>query len=420
MNAKRLKTAVRDERGNVLVIALLLVFATFIIGGAVAMMSTTDMKIASNEELGTEAHFAAEAGVSEAIHRLSQPYPTNVTIGGSTVNISIADTKPYKADYKAYIQMKAPGTNPTFSGNTMTAGTLQTLDGSEILYSQPSGTDDVVTVEHKWEDLDGDGVRETNELVMYDSAQVPPENFVSGNPIEVITVTGRSGATSRTVQAEVTRLTLMAKTLGAFFTDRPVSVSGSSVFCGHNHDIATPVGTTLNACYAQHETSGHLAGIASTGDVVTQKGANKTDGNPAINNANTNIWYTFAETLGLTTGQVAEILANADHTAISSVIDGVTYIQGNATINAGVVGHGLLYVTGDCTINGGFKYWGLIYVEGDCKITGTPWILGSVMVRQSADFNFNSGNCGILYSQESIEQYVGMLMPMTTLAWRDL
>ena len=41
-------------------------------------------------------------------------------------------------------------------------------------------------------------------------------------------------------------------------------------------------------------------------------------------------------------------------------------------------------------------------------------------VKGSADLQFSAGNCGILYSEEAIQQYVGGLMPMITLAWRDL
>ena len=234
-------------------------------------------------------------------------------------------------------------------------------------------------------------------------------------------MTGHSGTSRRGVQAEVTRLRVQFKTLGALYTDKAVKVSGSSVFCGWNHDLATPVGTSLNACYAYHEAGGHLSGIATTGDVVTKQGANKTDGSPTpTNTSNTNLWYTLPEVLGLTVSDTNELLASADNTAISNLIDGVTYIQGNASINAQVVGHGLLYVTGNCTINGGFKYWGMIYVEGDCKITGTPWILGTVLVKGTSDFNFNSGNCGILFSEEAIQQYLSAFMPMTTLAWRNL
>ena len=45
-------------------------------------------------------------------------------------------------------------------------------------------------------------------------------------------------------------------------------------------------------------------------------------------------------------------MSDADFTVPASVMDGVTYIQGNATINADMSGHGLMYITGDCTING--------------------------------------------------------------------
>jgi hypothetical protein len=85
-----------------------------------------------------------------------------------------------------------------------------------------------------------------------------------------------------------------------------------------------------------------------------------------------------------------------------------------------VSGHGLIYITGNCTINGGFTYYGMIYVEGDCKITGTPWIMGTVMVKGTSDFQFSAGNCGILYSEDALQQFVGGLMPMMTLSWREM
>jgi hypothetical protein len=296
------------------------------------------------------------------------------------------------------------------------------VNGDVIPYSQTSGTDDVISVEHKWDDVNGDGVRDAGEIVLYDPAQVPPENLTVGNPVDIITVTGRAGAgTKRVLQAEVTRLRLVAKTLGAFYTDKSVTVSGNSHFCGWNHDATIPAGTVQNACFGYHGTEGHLPGVTTTGDVVTQKGSTDLDGSPnSTDNDPANPWYTLSEVLGLTAGETAEILANADNTSIVTPLDGVTYIQGNATINSNMIGHGLLYVTGDLTINGGFKYWGLIYIEGDAKVTGTPWIVGSLICKQSADFNFSAGNCGIFYSQDVITQYVGTVMPMVTLSWRDL
>src|SRR4029450_629223 len=105
----------------------------------------------------------------------------------------------------------------------------------------------------------------------------------------------------------------------------------------------TPEGTVLNACYAYHETSGHMAGVATTGDAVDQKGANKTDGPPVPDTDAGNLWYSLAEALGVTQSQVDDLLNNADHTSIIDDLDGVTYIQGDAKINAGVVGQCALY-----------------------------------------------------------------------------
>ena len=419
MKTNHVLDTVNNERGNILVIALLLVFATCIIGGAVAMMSSTDLKISGNQELGTQAQFVAEAGLAEAMHRLSVAYPTNVTIGGKQVNISISDQLPIDPDYKAYIQLTAPGDNPTFVGNTMTAGTLQDLNGDFLDYSKDSGTDEVLMVEHKWTDLDADGTRDAGEIVLYDPNKSPPTNYATGNPIDVVTVTGRSGTARRTVEAEVTHMRLKFKTNGALYTDKACTVSGSSVFCGYNHNVAMPAGTVLNACFAYHLTSGNLAGVATTGDVVDQKGANKTEGQPVTNTDVDNLWYTLPEALGITQNECNDLLANADNTSIVDDLEGITYIQGNALISTKMSGHGLIYCTGDVIINGGFEYWGMIYIEGDCKIVGTPWIMGTVMVKGSADFQFSAGNCGIVYSEEAIQQYVGGLMPMQVLAWRE-
>lgn len=422
MTMKRILAAARDERGNVLIIAMLLVFATFIIGTTLAMVTGTDLKISGNQELGTEAQFAADAGLAETIHRLALANPTPVVVNGATINGSIADnTKPYDPNYKAYIMLTPAGASPIVNGSTLTAGTFQDLNaGNVIQYSEPGGTQNVITVQHKWRDVNNNGVRDPGEIVLYDPAKVPPENLVSGGPVDIVTVTGRAGNTKRVIQAEVAHARILAKTLGALYTDKAVKITGSSAFCGWNHDIDTPVGTKPNACFAYHLPKGSLAGVTTTGDVVNQQGAADIEGSPAVTNTSgTNPWYSLAETLGITQGDVNALLADADYTAPAPVMDGICYFQGNATINSNMTGHGLIYCTGNLTVNGGFNYWGLIYVEGDCMITGTPWILGSIMVKGTSDFNFNSGNAAVLYSQDAITEYVGRSMPMVLLAWRE-
>ena len=85
----------KDEDGNILVLTLIVLFAISIIGGTLAMVSSMDLKIAGNQRTTTQALFVAEAGLNEAVHRISLPNPTNVTVGGWTGNAAISDSEPY-------------------------------------------------------------------------------------------------------------------------------------------------------------------------------------------------------------------------------------------------------------------------------------------------------------------------------------
>ena len=114
------------------------------------------------------------------------------------------------------------------------------------------------------------------------------------------------------------------------------------------------------------------------------------------------------------------LLQGADNKSINSPLNGITYINGNATINSNLTGEGLLYVTGDLHAAGNFVYKGLIYVEGDVHLTGSPWILGSMIVRGTSDFNFSAGNAAILYSSEALMRALDNSMPVIMLSWQDM
>ncbi|HUV37609.1 MAG TPA: pilus assembly PilX N-terminal domain-containing protein [Patescibacteria group bacterium] len=414
----------KERNGNILVVTLLILFAISIIGATLAMVSSMDLKIAGNQRITTQSLFVAEAGLNEAIHRLSLPNPTNIAVGGWTGNAAIGDSEPYDPHWTARIYLTSPASAPASSGSIYSTGTIQDANQSYLEYSEPSGTDGVLTVQHKWIDRDGDSARDANEIVRYDPLQIPPENFNSGFPVEVITVTGRQGTGERIIQAEVTKRTIMARTLGALYIDKAVRLLGTCFFCGYNHDVNTPPGTTnakKNPCTPWHLSSGHLPGVVTTGDVVDVKGSADVAGNPKpIDDSPTNPFYSLAEVLGLTDGEVASLLAQADNTSIGATLNGITYIQGDAKINSTITGEGLLYVTGDMTGNGQFQYKGLIYVEGDVKLNGGVWILGSVVVRGTSDFNFSSGNGAILYSSEAIRNALSAAMPCIVLSWREI
>ena len=178
-----------NQSGAGLVIAILTVVALFAFGTALAFLTRTDINIAKHQTLHTEAIYVAEAGVEEALHRMSMTDPTNVTVNGSSINAAIRDaTVPYDPDWKARIFLARPGQEPVPPIGVDHTVTIQDA-GSWLEYSAANDLTEVLTIEHKWKDLDDDGVREVGEIVLYDASQYPPENFTSGSPVEVITVT---------------------------------------------------------------------------------------------------------------------------------------------------------------------------------------------------------------------------------------
>lgn len=409
------------ERGSILVVTLLILFALTAIGSTLALVSSTDLKISGNQRLTTEALTVAEAGLNEAIHRLSLRNPTTATVGGWTGNVAIGDAQPYDPNWEARIYLTDPGSAPAGGGSLATAGTFQNPGADYLAYSEAAGVDDVLSIRHKWEDRNGDSVRDANEVVRYDANQVPPENFTSGYAVEIVTVAGQRGNAERTIQAEVTRLPLSARTHGALYSNRPLSILGVAELCGHNHDFNTPAGTNPMACFAFHLGAGGLPGVATTGDDIDVGGAADALGDPVpTDSSSANPWYTLAEVLGVSQDIIDDVLANADNTTVVDPLDGITYINGDANVNANTVGRGLLYVTGDCDINGGFEYTGLIYIEGDLHFNGDGWVLGGIVVNGATDYGFSAGGAACLYSEEAIKQAIGESMPMTVLSWREL
>jgi hypothetical protein len=411
----------RRENGNILVVTLLVLFAISVIGGTLAMISSVDLKISGNQRKTTQALFIAEAGLNEAIHRLSLPSPTNVTVGGWTGDAAISDSDPYDPNWTVRIYLTSPASAPAGGGSVYSTGTIQDPNQPYLTYSEPTGVDNVLTIQHKWRDQDGDGARDANEIVRYDALQIPPENFTSGYPVEIVTVTGRAVDGERIIQAEVTKRTVIVRTLGALYVDKAVKITGDAAFCGFNHDLSTPPYTVPNACVAWHLPSGELPGVTSTGDVIKVMGSADVAGYPTpTDQSATNPFYSLAEVLGFTDEELADLLANADNTSIVNPLNGITYIQGDANITSSLVGEGLLYVTGDLHAAGSYIFKGLIFVEGDVHFTGTPWILGSMVVRGTSDFNFSSGNAAVLYSKDAITHALTKSMPCIVLTWREI
>ena len=131
-----------------------------------------------------------------------------------------------------------------------------------------------------------------------------PRTTTSGFPVEIVTVTGLASDAVRVIESEVTKRTMLARTLGALYCDKAVRLTGNCAFCGYNHSINTPAGTKPNACIPFHLSSAHLPGVTTTGDNVQVQGSAGIAGQPQpIDKSVTNPWYSLADVLGTHPGR---------------------------------------------------------------------------------------------------------------------
>ena len=415
------------ERGAALVLVLAMLLALGFVGAALIYTAGGDLKVSGTDRRGTQAQFAAEAGVQEALARLAMRPGTDVTVNGETFEAAIRDTTP-NLDPEWEVGIYTPGGEVPSSGNASASftPTVQAV-ASALDYAR---TDEWLSIRHKWRDLNGDGVRDANEIVRYDASLIPPENTTEGSPVEVIEVAGHFADARRRLRVEVTRFPFTPNVMAALNCNTGADLRGNVHVCGHNHSVDTPENVHLETappCSPNYDEGyDDLPAVMTTGDNVLVSGSTDLLGTPAATDTiSTNPFYTLAEALGVTQDVVDAILADPDHTSShdGNPLEGITYIDGDATggekFNS-VEGTGLLYVDGDLDISGGFAWRGLVFVTGDVRITGNAWVLGAVMVQGESEYGFGGGDPSILYSRDMIRIALEMAFDYIVLSWKEL
>jgi hypothetical protein len=420
---KSFRTQLADQSGAALVVALIMLLGLAAMGMAAVMISSSDYVVAGTQRQRTQALHVAEAGLHEAMHRLAEPTGTIANVGGNAVDIAINDpADPPDPNWNARIFNRAPGATPVVAGSAVTTGTIQ-VPGDYLQYSDPNDPAEALLIRHKLRDFNGDGVP---EVALYDPSRIPQENPSTGWPIERVTVRGRTGQALRVIQADLVRFPLNPNVSAALMADGSIDLRGTVTVCGHNHRIDTPPGTELPVCSpAWDEAMGNLVGAMTTGTPVLTAGSTDLLGSPSPTNTDpTNQFQSLAQTLGLSDQELAEVLANADRTALNGggPWDGISYIDGDLAINGGT-GSGLLYVNGDMSVAGNFQWTGLVYMEGQLKNNGTTWVLGGVMCRGGGAVeavDFGAGNPTVLYSRAALVQTLTLAMDYIVLSWKEL
>ena len=302
----------RDEKGIALVSLLVILAALTILSMGLIVFSSTEVRISDNQKNHTNALFVTEAGIQEVISRMELDPGTNVTVNGSTFDPAIGDDPENPdPDWRTELYLAPSASLPAPAGTEIIVPTVQS-SANWLTYGDVTQGLLPIVVEHKWIDRNADGIRAVNELVRYDANVFPPQNFESGQLIEVITASGIVNGAQRQVRAEVMRIPLIANVGAAITCDNGVDLSGNISACGHNHALNTPSVTKIPDCYPFEECSARtqcsiencLVSVMTTGDDAVTGGSSDLEGFPQwADTSSANVFMEADEYLGLSDTQ---------------------------------------------------------------------------------------------------------------------
>ena len=390
----------RNERGIGLVVALLVLLVLSLLAAVLMMSINTNTKIAGHSMRESQALNSAEAGIAEALAQVRAQ------------NIMTSTTNPRSV---GQIYNVAAGSVPTpGNADSQFVATSQPA-GTWLDYSRPSRGPDVLTVTY----LTDPG---KTVIYKYDGSLNPPIQTGSGLPIMVITSIGRKGADARKIVAQVIVKPIVANIKAALAAGVDISFVGNAVVCGYNHMYSTPVGQGANGrgsapdCAPYETGAGNMPSSWTTSS--SNNGGASTTWSPIVpaNQVNQVGFYAGPwEALDMTQ---AEFFSWIGPAKASWLPNGIGYYAGSLGIHGGN-GEGMTYVGGDLTINAGFNYKGLLYVEGDLKMNGQAWILGGIIVKGVTNVKQNGGST-LLYSSDAITQALSRYgSTFTTLSWLE-
>ena len=401
------RTVPRRERGIGLVVALLVLLVMSLLATVLMVSVNVDRKITSHGLRQTSALNAAEAGVGEALARIRSG---DIALGGNPRAV-------------AQVFNVAAGSVPVLGTDSTGFATAQPA-GDWLPYSTTGNRSDALTVQYK---------TDANHTVIYryDPTKSPRIGvYTSGNPIYVVTSTGRVGGDRRRIQTEVIQKPVIVNAKGAVVAQVGIDFSGNADVCGYDHVANTPAGTRNPQCgpyEKDHALYPGLPGAWSEG-AISPGGSSSQAGNPGRLGGQTGFYSGPWDCFNMTQAEF--------YSWVGGPVDpppdpprGIFYVDDDAIHqnNSGDYayhggdGEGLLYVDGSLTINGNFTFRGLIYIEGDLKINGTVWILGGLVVKGTTTVKIANGDCVVLYSGDAISQNISKYgANFINLSWREV
>jgi hypothetical protein len=419
--------ATSGDSGNAMVVALLVLLVLTTAGVAYVAVTKSEKQIAGNSMTAAQALYAAEAGITEGLHRMAFPAESSSYIGPAAGPVAGWGRYIVIAPGRSALDPDGPalehdGLDNNENGLIDEPGerypevlTKQTVNASALRYPY-------VRVEYK---------TQGSNLVLFgdadnDPATPPVENFTNGEPVLRITARGRQGNADKILEAEAVRFPLVAVE-SAVWAGGPLKFNGNAFFVdGHDHSAQPGLDTIPSAP--------PMTGILTKGqptDVSDNLNKNQEDnvnGNGGNLSAQQSTFtYDFnalwAQFSGMADNSFTgnQAWAGSDPSYGNLTDPKVTVVNGNLSISGGWTGGGVLVVNGNLDMRGGSQYTGVVIVMGDINFAGggpsdQAHVVGGLIYQGTVvNASVLSGSSQIFYSTEAVNaaQSVGHY----TLSW---
>ena len=408
------------EAGNTLVVAVLVLFLLTALGVSYVAVTKGEKQIAGNQAVGTQAFENAEAGITEALTRMSDPTEPGSTYIGQQAGA-------YTPGYGKYIVNDPGGSGIDPQYNATTADGLDNngnaaIDESSEHYAETGSKQNNVAIplgdrlDYPWVKVRYK-LNATNQIILFgdhdNNPTTPPrENLVRGIPKIIVSSAGRKGLGNKIVTVEAVKWPL-PPVPGSVYTEGQMNFNGNAFYIdGHDHYVAAPNDTVAGAT--------PLAGISTPnnpndieGGLSGQQADNVqgTGSDPSVESANVNLDLASMATAW---SDAADITLVGDQSNPSTAGWGTTtdlkivHVAGDLHISGGATGAGVLVIDGDLVLSGTFNWAGVVLCLGDVTVTGggnVKQILGALMVQGTvADTSTLNGHIKCLYSSEMISK----------------
>lgn len=410
MRAESMKTTrVRDERGFILVLALVTMLAMTIIGLSVVMNMTTDMQLSRNERDAKTAFQLAESGINEAISRLHLSAGNNRYVGESSGDAGYR-TASWNSDGAKDFGRDGGATRRSVDNLDYTVS-IRYLDETnpegfcDSNGASPNSSGNASTSPAAWT------CNQTPaEIVMYgrDFKLTDSSTYISYGkyPVYRIASTGDSNGTARTIVAYVGASTLNTDTEAGINTNQTITWNG-----GGCDTSVVPAGScmmTQGNDYSTH-LGEHISAIKEMSNEKHQCSTGTCNGAGDDVPSSGNL------------GSVVLDWGDAAGDAHSTLIY-IDNASGRDVKMTGLSGRGILVVTGDLELAGNIDYEGLIYVVGTLTISGggsaTKNVTGGIMAQNVV--TVNGSNLTVTYDQATLEEVARQNSKSALFLWKRL